>query len=412
LTVRLAKSSASTFYFLFFYSLALSIGQAQQPTTPPSSAVPPGGGGNAQSLDARLRAERADLEQRMADLRGTVHDLADEITNLDRQANATARAVRALDDQLVVINAEVLDATVKLIDAQDELAIKRQMLRHRLVDIYERGPLYSTEVLLTAGSFGELVARYKYLHLLALRDQALVARVDQLGKQIARQRRVLVSLQTEVADNRTEKVTEEDRLRALESERQRTLVQTQRTQRATESQLKQIALAESRLSSVINALEDARRKAAARPNAPAASASTLTTSDLGRLDWPVEGTILYRYGRVINPNNTTTRWNGIGIGAPVGSPVHAVESGLVVVAEPIGTYGLTVIVQHGGGDYSVYGSLASASVKKGAQVARGDVVGTVGRTDPDLPPHLHFEIRRDQGRAVDPLDWLRSGHSR
>jgi septal ring factor EnvC (AmiA/AmiB activator) len=115
---------------------------------------------------------------------------------------------------------------------------------------------------------------------------------------------------------------------------------------------------------------------------------------------------------VINPNNTTTRWNGIGIGAAVGSPVHAVEGGLVVVAEPIGTYGLTVIVQHGGGDYSVYGSLATASVKKGAQVERGDVVGTVGRTDPDLPPHLHFEIRRDQGRSVDPLDWLRGGRSR
>jgi septal ring factor EnvC (AmiA/AmiB activator) len=406
-----------------------SVGGAQQPTTQPPTSPPDGGnpapvtqGASPQTLDARLRAERAeldqihaeraDLEQRMAALRSTVHDLADEITNLDRQANATARAVRALDNQLVVINAEVQTATVKLVEAQDELAIKRQMLRHRLVDIYERGPLYSTEALLTAGSFGELVARYKYLHLLALRDQALVARVDDLGKQIARQRRVLVSLQSALAENRAEKVTEEDRLRSLEGERQRTLVQTQRTQHATENQLKQIALAESRLSSVINALEDARRKAAARPNAPAPSASTLTTRDLGRLDWPVEGTILYRYGRVINPNNTTTRWNGIGIGAAVGTPVHAVEGGLVVVAEPIGTYGLTVIVQHGGGDYSVYGSLATASVKKGAQVERGDVVGTVGRTDPDLPPHLHFEIRRDQGRAVDPLDWLRGGRSR
>ena len=219
-------------------------------------------------------------------------------------------------------------------------------------------------------------------------------------------------MQGALAENRAEKAAEEGRLRGLESERQRSLTQAERSQAAAAARLHQIDLAESRLGSVITALEDARRKAAARPNAPAPSASTMTTRDLGRLDWPVDGAILYRFGRVINPNNTTTRWNGIGIGAPLGTSVHAVESGLVVVAEPIGTYGLTVIIQHGGGDYSVYGSLSKANVKKGASVERGDVIGSVGRTDPDLPAHLHFEIRRDQGRAVDPLEWLRGGRSR
>jgi murein DD-endopeptidase MepM/ murein hydrolase activator NlpD len=64
-------------------------------------------------------------------------------------------------------------------------------------------------------------------------------------------------------------------------------------------------------------------------------------------------------------------------------------------------------VQHGGGDYSVYGSLASASVRVGAKVRKGQVLGQVGSTDPELPPHLHFEIRRDRGTAVDPLEWLK-----
>jgi len=77
------------------------------------------------------------------------------------------------------------------------------------------------------------------------------------------------------------------------------------------------------------------------------------------------------------------------------------------VSENIGTYGVTVIVQHGAGDYSVYGSLAAASVAKGAKIAKGQIIGTVGVTDPEMPPHLHFEIRRSRGAAVDPLDWLR-----
>jgi len=400
---------------------------AQQPGAPSTSLPPSGDAGRAHGQEAptpearlradraeleRIRAERSQLEQRMAELRSSVHDLSDEVENLDRQVATTARAVHALDGQLVAIDAEVRDATGNLLRAEDELAIKRALLRRRLVDIYKRGPLYAVEVMLTADSFGALVARYKYLHLLALRDQALVARVEQLRDQIGRQRGVLVTLESEVKETRAEKAGEEGRLRALATERERSLVRAQRSQQATAARLREIDLAEARLGSVIGSLEDARRRAAARSSARTPAASTLSTRDFGRLDWPVEGAILYRYGRVVNPNNTTVRWNGIGIGAVAGTPVRAVESGTVVVAEPIGTYGPTVIIQHGGGDYSVYGSLGRIDVRKGSHVDRGETIGTVGRTDPDLPAHLHFEIRRDQGRAVDPLDWLRGGVDR
>jgi len=47
-------------------------------------------------------------------------------------------------------------------------------------------------------------------------------------------------------------------------------------------------------------------------------------------------------------------------------------------------------------------------VAKGARVTKGQVIGTVGATDPSFPPHLHFEIRRG-GPAVNPLTWLRGG---
>ncbi len=361
----------------------------------------------------KIRGERAELEQRLAELRSTVHDLADEVANLDRQADATARAVAELNRQLIATTTEVNTATGDLVHAQDELAMKQAVLRHRLVDIYKRGPLYTTEALLTAESFGALVARYKYLHLLALRDQALVGRVQLLRDHVDHDRTVLVGLQRAIEENRSEKTSEERRLRGLEDTRRERLRDVRQTQAVTARRLKQIADAETRLSSVITSIEEARRRAESRANAPAPAASTLNTRDLGRLDWPVEGPILYRFGRVVNPNtNTTTRWNGIGIGASLGAVVRAVAAGQVVVARTIGTYGPTVIVQHGGGDYSVYGSLSRMDVKPGDHVNRGDVVGAVGRTDPDLPAHLHFEIRRDQGRSVDPLEWLRGGSTR
>lgn len=355
----------------------------------------------------RIRRERRELESRMLQLRGNVHDLSEEVALLDRQADATARAVASLEKQLVAIGQEVGNATANLVRAEDELVVKRAALRRRVSDIYKRGNLYSAEVLLSARSFGDLVARYKYLHLVARRDQALVARVEELRDQIRRQRSVMVRLQNDIDVNRTERQNEEQRLRTLETQRARSLAQAQRSAKVTAARLERIARDERRLTNVLATLESARRRSeAARPSAPR-SASTLSTSRLGNLDWPVEGDIIYRFGRVVSENNTTTRWNGIGIAANEGTPVTAVERGEVVVAEAFGTYGLTVILQHPGGDYSVYGSLARISVAKGGAVAKGGTVGTVGSADPDQPPHLHFEIRPG-GRAVDPLDWLRA----
>jgi septal ring factor EnvC (AmiA/AmiB activator) len=375
--------------------------------------APAPGAAQQQSPEARLRAEqnrleqlrreRAELETRMRQLRGTVHDLSAEVANLDRQADMTARAVRSLESQLVSIGEAVDSSTGDLVRAEDELVVKRAMLRRRLIDIYKRGPLHAVEALLAAQSFGELVSRYKYLHLLALRDRALVDRVEQLRDRVRRQRGNLVRFQRDIERTREERAFEEKRLRDLERERARSLAATQRRARDTEARLRRIARDEQRLTNVIAELEAARRRAGAsggRAN------STIRTSDLGRLDWPVEGEIIYNFGRVVNPNNTMTRWNGIGIAASEGAPVKAVSAGSVVVAETFGTYGLTVIVQHGGGDYSVYGSLSRLSVQKGAVVSKGQVLGYVGAADPELPPHLHFEMR-PQGRAVDPLEWLR-----
>jgi septal ring factor EnvC (AmiA/AmiB activator) len=194
-------------------------------------------------------------------------------------------------------------------------------------------------------------------------------------------------------------------LSRLELQRGRSLAQIEAQARSAQARLTQVVRDEQRLTSVIAALEDARRRAEARGGASASG--SISTADLGRLDWPVEGTIVYRYGRVMNPNNTSITWNGMGIGAAMGTPVRVIADGEVVYAEPAGTYGNTIIVQHGGGAYSTYSSLQEIRAPRGTRVTKGQVIGTVGQADPDMPPHLHFEIRPSGLRAVDPLDWLR-----
>jgi murein hydrolase activator len=369
-----------------------------------------------QSADARIRAqreelerirrERSDLEQRMANLQGNVHDLQEELDILDRQRIATERVLQTLDRQIASIGTVVDETTERMTSAESELAVRRATLQRRLVEIYKRGPLYSAEALLTARSFGELIARYKYLHEIAVHDRALVTGVEKLRDDIGRQRAELVKLRDAVADSRTEKQREEERLAGLTKSRSSNLQQAQRSTKQIQARLAKIRESEARLGNVIATIEAERKRAASRPNAPRA-ASTLRTADAGRLDWPVDGTLLYRFGRVVNPNNTTTRWNGVGIAAPEGTSVKAVAPGTVVSVGQLGTYGLTVILQHGEGDYSIYASLQSASVRTGSSVRKGEVIGTVGISDPDLTPHLHFEMR-PKGHAVDPEKWLRN----
>jgi murein hydrolase activator len=355
----------------------------------------------------RIRAERDELEQKMAGLQNTAHELADEVNLLDKQHDATARMVKSLDAQLVAITDEVKETTVNLSSSEREAVTKRSVLQRRLIEIYKRGPLYSAEVLFSAQSVGQLVARYKYLHLLALRDKGLVHRLEDLHNRIESQHIQLVRLRSSVIENRGQKEREAARLAELEKLRTRNLVRVREDAKRTKARLAELEKSEARLNNFISSLEAERTRARGRAGAVALAPSSIRTTDIGRLDWPVNGAFVYRFGRTVNPNNTTTRWNGVGISAAVGTPVKAVSAGTVAYAGQMGTYGNTVILEHGGGDYSVYGSLSKIDARKGTRVIKGQTIGTVGVSDPALGAHLHFEIRRG-GPAVDPAEWLRA----
>jgi septal ring factor EnvC (AmiA/AmiB activator) len=359
----------------------------------------------------RIRREREDLERRAQELQNSVHDLGEEISNLDRRADATARIVRALDTQVATITEEANVASAKVTATEGELTSKKVALHRRIVDVYKRGPLHTTEAMLSARSFGELVARYKYLHLLTLHDRALVTRVEQLRNEIQKSRDQLISLQSALETNRGDKKREELQLRALEHEQQSSLTRTKQQARQTQDRLARLKATETQLTNAIASLDAERRRTeSARPTATRA-ASAIKTSDYGKLDWPVDGTLLYTFGKAQTATNTTIRWNGVGIKANVGTVVRSVASGKVVSVGQLGTYGLTVIIDHGGGDYSIYGSLSRTDVKPQQAVTKGQIVGGVGISDPDLPAHLHFEIRHGgadgQPAAVDPATWLR-----
>jgi septal ring factor EnvC (AmiA/AmiB activator) len=354
-----------------------------------------------------VRREREDLERQASVLRNTAHDLTDEVSNLDRRVGAGARIVKSLDKQLSLISDEVDTASARMDTAERELAAKRATLHRRVIDVYKRGPLFSVEAMMSAHSFGELVARYKYLHELTLHDRALVQRVELLRNEVSGERDRLVTLQAQLEQSRTDRTQEGVRLRDLEREQTDNLrvVRQQAKQLADRIERRNRSIAQ--MEATIAALDAARKRAdAARPVA-ARVASSIKTTDYGKLDWPVDGPLVYTFGKSLTASNATIHWNGVGIGAPLGTPVRSVGAGKVSMVKSLGTYGLTVIVDHGAGDYTIYGSLQKATVKDGQAVAKGEVIGAVGKSDPDLPEHLHFEIRTGGRDAVDPVRWLK-----
>ncbi len=352
-----------------------------------------------------IRRERSEVEQELERLRSQAHSIADELSNIERQKETTNRMVNELDRQINGLSGQIDRMTVDLVLAQDALEEKRAVLERRLVDIFKRGPLYGYQVLLAAESFGDLLSRYKYLYLVSRQDRLLANDMTKLRNRIARERQALLDARDALGRRRSERTDELQRYLDLEHTQQASLRDTRRSTREAEQRLSQLEKDEHGLNDRIAALERARREAEARGAAPTAGA--ITTADLGQLDWPVEGRVVYQFGTAVGPNNTRLPWHGIGIAAPSGTPVRAIAAGTVSLAGPLGTYLTSVLLDHGAGYYTFYGYLTDAVVTKGERVMRGQTIGHVGGAASDQGSHLHFEIRGQGGIALDPINWLK-----
>ena len=102
----------------------------------------------------------------------------------------------------------------------------------------------------------------------------------------------------------------------------------------------------------------------------------------------------------------STNHKGVDIGG-VGytTSVLATKAGVVITAERSSSYGNYVVISHGPGNRTLYAHMSSLSVKEGATVTQGQVIGITGSTGISSGPHLHYEIFENDTR-VNPLDYL------
>jgi murein hydrolase activator len=357
-----------------------------------------------------IQAERAALQREMDQLQTRVRDTSRELLNIERQREVSRSALLELEFQAELLQDDVENASRAHVDTRERLATRTAQLNERLRSMYKRGRVHPVQVLLTSQSFGDLLTRYKYLNLMAMYDRMVIEEFARLGREIeSHEQQLRASLQG-MELLREEKAREVARLETVETQRQAAIRQFRQQESRAASRITELEREQRQLTGAIADLERRRLAEEAASAAPARTAS-ITTRDLGSLQWPVDGNVVYRFGPDQKPGGIILKHQGIGIGAPAGTAVRAVESGLVEFAGAFPGYGSTVIVSHGGGYRTLYLYLQSIGVRVGEQLSSGQVIGTVGGEQTAEGPHIEFQVRvpaAGGSEPVDPLSWLRA----
>lgn len=381
-----------------------------QPTTQP--------GAKSSGLDKEIEDQKKELEETKKDLdakrkkakqllgkeKTAVKDLRhvnQEINVTEQYVNKLTRTEGNLDRQLTVTTGEVHKA-------REALSLQRDLLAWRLREIYKYGRTRALEFLLSAESFAQLLARYRYLALVAESDKRLMDDFDNDRARLENSETKLKTQLSDITSLRKEKESEKRNLVTLRKTKQTTVNKIQNERESYEEAAKELERAAARTAKILEGLERRRKDELARKvPTPGWMLSPEFEKNRGILNWPVSGSVAGRFGNNTHPRFGTTTFNpGVDISAPYGTEIKAVARGRVDYASWLAGLGNCIILNHGGGYYTLYAHAAEVFVKVGQEVPAGQVIAKVGDSESLRGNCLHFEVRKGK-QALNPEQWLR-----
>ncbi len=346
---------------------------------------------NARSCTPQ-RCSFKDLQHQLDETNAAIGGVNARLTSLIEQQDSTQRR---LDWN-----------TTQLAAAQRSLQLHDDLLKRRLVNIYEYGDLSYLNALIAARSFSEFVERWEDFRLLIAANQRAVRERKAAEERVASIQADLERARFELENEERAQQQTRNQLDTLAGEREN-LVQLAATRRhSVAAQVAEIenltAAQEAELESLI--LERERELASQQRAAGIAGGG----SALVREAFPGRSPARSPHRSAGAPIRSAARRSFIRASISPRPPARrsrAAAAGTVIMAQWYGGYGNYILIDHGGGYSTGYGHLSAIYVSTGQSVSRGQAIGAVGSTGQSTGPHLHFEIRI-AGKPVDPAPRL------
>jgi septal ring factor EnvC (AmiA/AmiB activator) len=348
----------------------------------------------------RIKREIQQHREKSKQLASREKQTAKQLQSLDKELDLGKQYVRKLSDQENSIDQRIGELMIEISGRERTLSAQEKSLGKRLREMYKQDPHYSWDLLLGAKSMDDAVRRYQFMHLIAQSDAQMIGTYRESKKQLETESSRLGESMQQIAEVRADKEAENKNLEANKKKRQSMLVAI-RSEKS--KHVDAIADLEKAQAEVQNLLDDLQRRGTPEKDLPRSGEFAALK---GRLMWPVSGKIIRGYGKHTHPKyGTVTMNNGVDISASSGAPIVAVAAGTCEFVDWIDSFGKCVILNHGGGYYTLYAHVADTSVSQGQKVGKGQVIASVGDTGSLEGYVCHFEIRKARA-ALDPAEWL------
>ena len=354
----------------------------------------------SQELDQEIKKFESELKasaQKETAILNTLNRF-DLTLNQARQKVAAAKSEKKALEQKIVQSSKRSDTLNKDIEIRELKASKR------LVALYKLNWLGKITLLASSESMYELLRRKNAIERILAQDERML---DRLNTDKTRLAQLLKSLN----GHKTAKLKLESDLKrqikdiSLERAKKNKILKIIRNQTALEkAAIGALTQASQELNQTIQYLtqKEAAQTRLKEPRKPFVDFK-------GLLRMPVNGKIVTRFGRYVDPKyNITNFQRGIDIKADKGDPVHAVYSGRIIFADWFKGYGNMIIIDHGNNYYTVYAHTEELFKQKGDRVETDEVIATVGESGSMIGSKLHFEVRH-HGNPINPLIWIKKG---
>ena len=302
-------------------------------------------------------------------------------------------------------------------------------MRKRIRTLYEKGRSSEAEVLYgLLTQKGNPERQVYWVHHLLYQDQEQVNTLLRLMRERDEKKKQEISHLQELSQLRHKKNAEEKGLVTQMSGQEKMLLSLKHDKAMQRRALEEFERNQKTMLALIKKLEEKRKKelAAAKKAEAERKAKkakekkkkakekvvekpkpTVTTTLKGPKCMPLEGEVISRYGLQEHPVlHIATRNLGIEIRGKRGKMVKAAAPGTVVMVSEIDGRGPSVIIEHEGGTYSVYGHLRSIRVQEGKVVQKCEEIGEVGDIASLNGIKLYFQVSEGT-QTVDPLQWLK-----